>query len=215
MDETADATPVALIHKKIIDIMKDCPAIAKNSTNTTQGYKFRGIEDVTNNIQPLLIKHGVFVVPSVINVERQERTTNKGSALLYSVLTIKYTFYAEDGSSIEAVVVGEGMDSGDKASNKAMAVGMKYALFQVFCIPTNDIPDPDKESHEVAPRRTQTASKAVVKPENDVSSLGEAKRAIGAAKTADEVREVYGRIKSESVKKIIAPICKLRVKELS
>ena len=61
-------------------------------------------------------------------------------------MKIKYTFYAEDGSNVSAVVIGEGMDSAAKASNKAMAVGMKYAMFQVFCIPTEEMPDSDAET---------------------------------------------------------------------
>ena len=52
---------------------------------------------------------------------------------------IKYIFYAEDGTSVEAITIGEGMDSGDKATNKSMAIAMKYALFQVFCIPTEEM----------------------------------------------------------------------------
>jgi hypothetical protein len=49
------------------------------------------------------------------------------------------------------VVIGEGMDSGDKASNKAMAVAHKYAIIQVFAIPTEDDKDPENDSHEVVP----------------------------------------------------------------
>ena len=59
---------------------------------------------------------------------------------------MKYTFYAEDGSSVSAVVQGEGMDSADKSSNKAMSVAFKYACFQVLCIPTEEMKDPDAET---------------------------------------------------------------------
>ena len=52
-----------------------------------------------------------------------------------------------------AVVIGEGMDSGDKATNKAMAIAYKYACFQTFCIPTEEMKDPDSECHEVAPKQ--------------------------------------------------------------
>ena len=38
------------------------------------------------------------------------------------------------------------MDSGDKATNKAMSVAFKYACFQVFCIPTEEMRDPDAET---------------------------------------------------------------------
>ncbi len=61
---------------------------------------------------------------------------------------MKFRFCADDGSSIEAVTIGEGMDSGDKATNKAMAVAFKYACFQVFCIPTEEMKDPDADTPE-------------------------------------------------------------------
>lgn len=44
------------------------------------------------------------------------------------------------------------MDSGDKATNKAMAIAFKYACFQIFCIPTEEMKDPDAECHDVQPK---------------------------------------------------------------
>ena len=132
------------IYESINAIMQEVPAIGKNQTNKQQGFKFRGIDAVMNTLQPLLSKHKVFVVPQVLEQTREERQTTKGGTLLYSILKIKYTFYAEDGTFVESITTGEGMDSGDKASNKAMAIAMKYAMFQVFCIPTED--DPDAET---------------------------------------------------------------------
>lgn len=134
------------IYESITKIMEEVPAIGKNKTNTQQGFKFRGIDDVMNVLQPLLSKYKVFVVPEILEQMREERTTSKGGNLIYSICKIKYKFYAEDGSSIEAITIGEGMDSGDKATNKAMAIAMKYALFQVFCIPTEEMKDPDQET---------------------------------------------------------------------
>lgn len=126
--------------------MSEGYAITKDKRNQTQGFMYRGIDDVMNTFQPLLAKHHVFVVPEVIEQQRMERTTGKDRTLLYAILKMRYTFYAEDGSSISAVVIGEGMDSGDKASNKAMSVAMKYAMFQVFCIPTEEMADPDADT---------------------------------------------------------------------
>ena len=71
---------------------------------------------------------------------------------------IRYRFFTVDGSYIDAVVVGEGMDSGDKATNKAMSVAFKYACFQTFCIPTeNLIDDPDADTPE--PNRKNSSNK--------------------------------------------------------
>ena len=134
------------IYEAIADIMKEGYAISKTKRNQQQGFMYRGIDDVMNTFQPLMAERGIFLVPEVLDATREERQTNKGGMLLYSVLRVKYTFYASDGTSISAVVVGEGMDSGDKASNKAMAVAMKYAMFQVFCIPTEEMQDPDAET---------------------------------------------------------------------
>ena len=152
------------IYESITKIMEEIPAIGKDQTNKTQGFKYRGIDDVMNTLQPLLSKNKVFIVPQILEQTREERTTNKGGNLIYSICKIKYIFYAEDGTYIEAVTVGEGMDSGDKATNKAMAIAMKYALFQVFCIPTEEMKDPDGETPEGN------------KPKNQLISAEDAKR---------------------------------------
>ncbi len=134
------------IYESIAALMQDIPAVGKEKRNKEQGFLYRGIDDVMNALQPLLSKHKVFIVPEVLEQKREERVTKQGKNLLYSILRVKYTFFAEDGSSVSAVVIGEGMDMADKASNKAMAVAMKYALFQVFCIPTEEMTDPDSET---------------------------------------------------------------------
>lgn len=141
------------IYESITKIMEEVPAIGKDKVNKQQGFKFRGIDDVMNALQPLLAKNKVFIVPEILEQLREERTTSKGGNLIYSICKIKYKFYAEDGSNIEAITIGEGMDSGDKATNKAMAIAMKYALFQVFCIPTEEMKDPDGETPEESKKK--------------------------------------------------------------
>lgn len=138
------------IYEAISNVMAEVGTITKASKNDQQGYMFRGIDAVYNALQPALIKNKVFVVPEVLEQSREERTSSKGNLLIYSILKVKFTFYAEDGTCVSAVVIGEGMDSGDKASNKAMSVAFKYACFEVFCIPTDEMKDPDAETHEVA-----------------------------------------------------------------
>lgn len=141
------------IYEAISRCMEEIGAVGKDAFNKQQGFKYRGIDAVMNAINPALTKNHVFIVPEVLDQSREERTTKSGGALIYSVCRIKYTFYAEDGSCIEAVTVGEGMDSGDKATNKAMAIAFKYACFQVFCIPTEEMKDPDEETQ--APAKPQ------------------------------------------------------------
>lgn len=148
------------IYEAITSIMDEGYSISKGKRNTQQGFMYRGIDDVMNTFQPLMAKNHIFVVPEVLEQTREERVTGKGNTLLYSILRMKYTFYAEDGSNVCAVVVGEGMDSGDKASNKAMAGAMKYAMFQVFCIPTEEMPDPDATTPEPSKSKQAAPDKA-------------------------------------------------------
>lgn len=134
------------IHAAINGVMQDIGAIGKDKKNQQQGFNYRGVDDVVNALQPALVRHKMYVVPEVLELDRTERTTDKGKTLLYTVVKVKYTFYAEDGSSVSATVIGEGMDSADKSANKAMSIAFKYACFQVFCIPTEEMIDPDAET---------------------------------------------------------------------
>lgn len=150
------------IFESISAVMKDCGAVTKDSKNLQQNYKFRGIDAVMNALNPALIKNKVFVVPEVLDQTREERTTSKGGLLIYSVVKVKYTFYAEDGSSVSACVIGEGMDSGDKATNKAMSAAFKYACFQTFCIPTEEMKDSEDDSPEPIPKTIGTLKAAAL-----------------------------------------------------
>lgn len=153
---------IPMIFKAINKVMSEVGFIGKDSKNQSQGFKYRGIDAVMNALNPALIRNGVFAVPTVLEQTREERTNNKGTTLIYSMLKVRYRFYAEDGSYIESTVIGEGMDSGDKASNKAMSVAFKYACFQVFCIPTEELmDDPDKECHEVVQKVDDTTAQAI------------------------------------------------------
>jgi hypothetical protein len=165
---------MAEIYQAIIGVMSDIGVIGKEKKNAQQGFKYRGVDDVMNALQPVMVQHGLFVVPEIIDQKREERQTNRGGNLIYSVCTVRYTFYAKDGSNVQCVVIGEGMDSGDKATNKAMSIAFKYACFQVFCIPTEEMKDPDAEVHEVTPKSKHTensAVEAVRAKANDVKKL--------------------------------------------
>lgn len=164
----------AMIYGLIGQAMRKIGAVGKNSKNEQQKFMYRGIDAVMNALSPVMSELGLFIVPEVLEQTREERTSikkdfNTGnertSTLLYSILKIKYTMYAPDGSSVSCVVIGEGMDSGDKASNKAMSVGFKYAAFQMFCIPTEEMVDPDSECHEVVAKNApKTANKPAPVP---------------------------------------------------
>lgn len=164
--EVSEVAEKKNIFESIQAVMGEIGAVGKTSKNAQQGFMYRGIDAVMNALQPALIKHGVFVVPEILEQTREERVNAKGTTLIYSICKIKYNFYAQDGSSVSATVIGEGMDTGDKATNKAMSIAFKYACFQVFCIPTEEMVDPDAEVHEV---KAKTEKK--VEPKQEQKNL--------------------------------------------
>lgn len=124
--------------------------IAKDKDNKMQGYKFRGIDDIYNALAPLLSDHGLVILPRVIDREVTERQTKNGGALFYVVVKVDFDFVsAMDGTKHTITMLGEAMDSGDKATNKAMSAAYKYACLEAFCIPTEGDNDADATTHEV------------------------------------------------------------------
>ena len=143
-----------LVTERLVKIMEEAKAIGKDSKNVSQGFMFRGIDAVMNHLHPIFAKHGVIVLPEVLEDKSEDRQTQKGSNLIYRIAKIKFHFVGADGDEVCATVMGEGMDSGDKAMNKAMAVALKYALTQMLLLPYDEV-DPDGESHEPSTKTTQ------------------------------------------------------------
>lgn len=151
------------IYESIAAIQADVDFIGKDKQTTGQTpYKYRGVDQVLNTLHPLFAKHKVFAVPEVLEVlNREWKTTKTGNSVVYQTAKVKYTFYAEDGSSVSATVLGEAMDSGDKASNKCMSVAYKYACFQILSIPTEETTaDPDDETETFAKPAPAAAQKS-------------------------------------------------------
>jgi hypothetical protein len=142
------------VYKAINAVQADLATVGITKDRRNQqgsGYNFRGIDDVYNTIAPLLAKHGLCILPRVLSREVTERVSQKGGALFYVTVEVEFDFVAaEDGSKHIVKTFGEAMDSGDKATNKAMSAAYKYACFQAFSIPTEADNDADSSTHSVA-----------------------------------------------------------------
>lgn len=128
-------------------VMGDVQAVGKDSYNQAQRFNFRGIDAVVNAVGPALRRHGVLVMPSLLDMTLREITTAKGSQMQEATVRVRYTFYGPAGDCLECDAPGSAFDSGDKAIPKAMSVAFRVALLQALCIPTDE-PDVDSESHE-------------------------------------------------------------------
>lgn len=158
------------IAKVAAKLAKD--GISKARKNEQQGYKFRGIDDVYNALATYLAEEGLCILPNVMGREVVERVNHKGTALFYVTVKVQFDFVcAEDGSKHAVVTFGEAMDSGDKATNKAMSAAYKYAAMQAFCIPTEGDNDADSTTHEVKAKPVDEAGKQALEACKSLDAL--------------------------------------------
>ncbi|MBG3020407.1 ERF family protein [Proteus genomosp. 6] len=196
------------VYKAISNVAREMAetGIKKGSVNQQQGFMFRGIDAVYNALAPALVKHGLLILPRIIERTVTERQTQRGGLLFYVVVKAEFEFVSvEDGSKHTVVTYGEAMDSGDKATNKAMSIAYKYAAFQTFCIPTEETAiDADAEAHNVAPRTPDQILKDFTNSVMAITDLNILKKEFGETwkllrKTPEQskAKEVYNIRKSE------------------
>jgi len=145
------------IYKKMSEVMRDIGSVGKDQKNQAQGFKFRGIDQFVNSLYPALTKHGVFMAPRCVSEQHELKEVTRGSGKAgvdkHVTILMEYDFFAEDGSKVTVgPIPAEGLDSGDKATNKALSAALKYALIQTFAIPTEDMAEADLESPEIGRR---------------------------------------------------------------
>lgn len=176
------AETVGKIYGAIIAVMGDMTAISKDRRNQQQGYAFRGIEDMYNAFHPLFAKHGIFSVPRVVSRTEETYENKNGTRMIRVILSVEYDFVASDGSSIPVgPIFAEAMDSGDKATNKALSVAHKYAFIQLFAVPTEDLEDTDLVSPGLPPekeKKTAIVPAIPAKVEAQQVKKAEAKKAM-------------------------------------
>ena len=192
--EQASAPSVPKIYTALAKANKMIGSVTKSRVNTQQNFNFRGIDDVYNELHHVLANCEIFIIPEVMSFEVTERVTRSNSTLLFTRATIRHHFTTSDGSSVTTTTVGEAMDSADKGMNKAMSISLKYALLQLFTIPTREEKDTEAHSYELAPN-PQAAN-----AESDAEHLSKVEQAtnqLAGASSLEELREKFTSLSDE------------------
>lgn len=151
VEQILDVSPLgpdATIYERMVAILSELPAIGKTEYNKQQQFHFRGHDAVLNALNPLLAKHGVFVIPNVLERIADQRTTGGGKAMYEVNLHMEFVFCGLAGDEIRGSTWGEGTDMGDKATNKAMTMAFKAVLAQAFSVSTGENTDSDADTPE-------------------------------------------------------------------
>lgn len=150
MTDTVDSASLPTVVQALAAVMAEVQAVGKDGTNTQQGYSFRGIDGVMNAVGPALRKHGVVIVPTLEDATYRDVEVGRNRTLMREVtVRVRYTVHGPAGDTLEGVVIGESMDSGDKGTAKAFSVAYRTFLLQALTIPTHQ-PDPDEQTYERA-----------------------------------------------------------------
>jgi hypothetical protein len=180
------------VYEALSAVMAEVGAVSKNDYNQGQRFNFRGIDAVVNAVSPALRRHGVIVTPSVQSIDYGTvEVGQKRTPMGHVRLVVQYTFSHVGGGAVTATVPGEAMDSGDKATAKAMSVAFRTALLQALCLPTDE-PDPDSQSYE------RSISTAV--PEMDRDSFDRAMKAITLAADEDSIQKIEQALKNYQIR---------------
>ncbi len=141
-------------------VMNEVTVVQKKERNQAQNFSFRGIDAVMNAVGPALRKHGVVVLPNVLEHMYEPVLSANGKAMGHVIVKVEYNFYGPDGDCLSCTVIGESMDTGDKAAAKAMSVAFRTALLQSLTLPTDEA-DPDLDTYERAAPKAKQAKKVV------------------------------------------------------
>lgn len=151
---TEQAIVVKDIHHAINEVYKRIGYVAKKGKvdmGNNRSYKFAGEAEFIAAIRPEMAELGIYQQPLHVEIVTNERIESEKewngkitkSYQHRAVIKTVYRFIHKDSATwVEVTAIGEGMDTGDKAFNKAMTGANKYAVRQLFMIETGD--DPDK-----------------------------------------------------------------------
>lgn len=162
--EVIDSTKLN-IYQKVNHIASEIGAIEKSGRNDFNHYNFIEQAVVVATIKPLLLKYGVAIIPSVSDQKLIEK--EKGSKILVGT---SYTVINTDDPEDRFVAdwAGEGDDTLDKGTNKALTASQKYFYMKLFNI--SDKEDPDAESNDIGkvkkeqPKAVEAAVKTTAAP---------------------------------------------------
>jgi len=161
--ELADKRPGIIV--ALHGILGDMPQLVRRQVQTFTAFN---VDDVYATLKPLLVRHGVIIVPKVLNYEWRDGKFPKGGDCYDFVMTVQYDFIAvRDGTREIAIGFAQGRDNQDKGPNKAIQQALKYVLIQMLQINTGEDAEEDPEATEAA-KQAREAEKARKQRESDI-----------------------------------------------
>lgn len=141
------------IFEKILKIQNELETVAKNLKVGEGKYSYNAVSegDILKAVKPLEEKYGVMSYPTSRKVIESEvletvkeyngKTTTSTQKFMRIEITYRFVNIEKPDEFIETISYGDGIDTMDKATGKAMTYADKYALMKMYKIQTGDDPD--------------------------------------------------------------------------
>ena len=123
-------------------LMIECDYIQKQKSKEL-GYSYASEAATVGAMHAACAKHGVTITPvKQETVLSEVYKTKHGTAMNRTILSVDYSIrHAFSGETETAQSRGEGADTGDKSTSKALTNAFKYLLFQANMLERGDDPD--------------------------------------------------------------------------
>jgi hypothetical protein len=140
----SDSQQYTNIAAKLVQVMKICGYVQKDSTNKEQKYNYVSAAAIAEKVNAALVENRLISVPRFTIVSEKEKSTARGG--VWQLVTVQCNLHIVDvdsGESVTVVSLGTGTDPGDKAVAKAQTMAIKYAWLTALNIETGDEPEAD------------------------------------------------------------------------
>lgn len=169
------------IYQKIQAIMKEVQYLAKDDKVEFGNTKYRALseEKVTSIMRQKLIDYGLVVFPTY-------QSSNRVGQITHVDVTYLMVNVDNPEETITIASCGDGADSQDKGSGKAMTYAYKYMWLRTFGIPTGE--DPDKiSSAELDAMEASKKDRVLPVCENCGNTITDQKKRDGSTWYADDI----------------------------
>ena len=152
------------IYEKIAAIMQDVQYLAKDDHVEFGSTKYKALseEKVTSIMRAELLKHKLVVYPIA-------QTANRTGNITHADVVYRMVNVEAPAAYIALASCGDGADTQDKGSGKAMTYAFKYMWLRTFALPTGE--DPDKISSAELDEKERNAAPVCERCGSDIVSV--------------------------------------------
>lgn len=145
---------VGELTRAVCAVMAECPWVQQTGWNNHNKYHYASDADLLAALQPLMAKHGLALFPHLVeSATTQHGTSGRGNTNWRTDVVVTYILSHISGESITIQAPGCGLDQQDKGVYKAMTGAHKYALRELFLIPTGNDAERGKQLQREARER--------------------------------------------------------------